>query len=126
MLRVGERAAWWMGRYLAESRALFSHIPSETAMFLSGYGMRFSPAYLGNWVSSTMSIQSYRISGDQVLFDYSAPTDSMSLGELRDITNRKGTTEERMKELEWYHANFNTPDDLALCPAELDGGVDRP
>ncbi|MCX6868599.1 MAG: hypothetical protein NTV46_20810 [Verrucomicrobia bacterium] len=34
--------------------------------------------------------------------------------------------EERMKELEWYHANFNTPDDLALCPAELDGGVDRP
>ncbi len=31
-----------------------------------------------------------------------------------------------MKEWEWYHANFNTPDDLALCPAELDGGVDRP
>ncbi len=34
--------------------------------------------------------------------------------------------EERMKELEWYHANFNTPDDLSLWPAELDGGVDRP
>ena len=33
---------------------------------------------------------------------------------------------ERMKELEWYHAHFNTPDDLAECPAELDGGVDRP
>jgi len=33
---------------------------------------------------------------------------------------------ERMKELEWYHANFNTPDDLSLWPAELDGGVDRP
>ena len=31
-----------------------------------------------------------------------------------------------MKELEWYHANFNTPDDLSLWPAELDGGVDRP
>jgi hypothetical protein len=34
--------------------------------------------------------------------------------------------EERMKELEWYHANFNTPDDLSSWPAELDGGVDRP
>jgi hypothetical protein len=34
--------------------------------------------------------------------------------------------EERMKELEWYHANFNTPDDLSPWPAELDGGVDRP
>jgi hypothetical protein len=34
--------------------------------------------------------------------------------------------EERMKELERYHANFNTPDDLALWPPELDGGVNRP
>jgi len=32
----------------------------------------------------------------------------------------------RMKELEWYHENFNTPDNLSLWPAELDGGVDRP
>jgi len=34
--------------------------------------------------------------------------------------------DERMKELAWYHAHFNTPDDLSLWPAELDGGVDRP
>jgi hypothetical protein len=33
--------------------------------------------------------------------------------------------EERMRELAWYHANFNTPDDLSPWPAELDGGVDR-
>ena len=33
---------------------------------------------------------------------------------------------ERMKELTWYHAHFNTPDVLSLWPAELDGGVDRP
>jgi len=32
---------------------------------------------------------------------------------------------ERMRELEWYHAHFNTPDDLSPWPAELDGGVDR-
>jgi hypothetical protein len=32
---------------------------------------------------------------------------------------------ERMRELDWYHAHFNTPDDLSPWPAELDGGVDR-
>lgn len=32
---------------------------------------------------------------------------------------------ERMRELESYHAHFNTPDDLSPWPAELDGGVDR-
>ncbi len=31
--------------------------------------------------------------------------------------------EEREKELRWYHDNFNTPDDLAIWPPELDGGV---
>ena len=34
--------------------------------------------------------------------------------------------EARMRELAWYHAHFNTPDDLSVWPAELDGGVDRP
>ena len=34
--------------------------------------------------------------------------------------------EERMRKLAWYHAHCNTPDDLSLWPAELDGGVDRP
>lgn len=33
---------------------------------------------------------------------------------------------ERERELTWYHQTFNTPDDLSLWPAELDGGVDRP
>lgn len=33
---------------------------------------------------------------------------------------------EREKVLTWYHQNFNTPDDLSIWPAELDGGVDRP
>lgn len=34
--------------------------------------------------------------------------------------------EEREKELRWYHDNFNTPDDLAVWPPELDGGVNNP
>ena len=33
---------------------------------------------------------------------------------------------EREKELRWYHDNFNTPDDLAIWPPELDGGKYNP
>jgi len=33
---------------------------------------------------------------------------------------------EREKELRWYHEHFNTPDDLALWPPEMDGGVWNP
>jgi hypothetical protein len=34
--------------------------------------------------------------------------------------------EQREQELRWYHAHFDTPDDLSIWPAELDGGGDRP
>lgn len=34
--------------------------------------------------------------------------------------------EERERELHWYHENFNTPDDLAVWPPELDGGSENP
>lgn len=30
---------------------------------------------------------------------------------------------EREKQLRWFHATFDTPDDLALWPPELDGGL---
>lgn len=33
---------------------------------------------------------------------------------------------ERERELRWYHAHFDTPDDLADWPPELDGGVWNP
>jgi hypothetical protein len=33
---------------------------------------------------------------------------------------------ERERELTRHHMLYNTPDDLSLWPAELDGGVDRP
>ena len=54
MLPVGERAAAWLDRFLAESRPLFQHLPYETALFLTGYGERFSPAYLGNWLKKLL------------------------------------------------------------------------
>jgi RHS repeat-associated protein len=54
MLPVGERASAWMERYLSECRPLFDHLPNETALFLSGYGTRITPAYLGNWIKKLL------------------------------------------------------------------------
>jgi integrase/recombinase XerD len=51
---IGERAARWMDRYLAESRPLFDHFPNETAFFISGYGTRITSGYLGTWVKKLM------------------------------------------------------------------------
>ena len=34
--------------------------------------------------------------------------------------------EERLRELRWYHAHFNTPDDLDEWPPELSGGKWNP
>jgi|SRR4051812_2745445 hypothetical protein len=31
--------------------------------------------------------------------------------------------DEREREIAWYHEHFNTPDDLAEWPPELDGGL---
>ena len=33
--------------------------------------------------------------------------------------------EEREKELRWHHENFNTPNDLAIWPPELNGGAEN-
>lgn len=48
-----------------------------------------------------------------------------SMGEERAAWARLPRAE-REKELRWYHDNFNTPDDLAIWPPELGGGVSNP
>ena len=50
---------------------------------------------------------------------------AQALGEERAAWARL-PPDDRMKELRWYHANFDTPDELALWPPELDGGVFNP
>ncbi len=79
LLPVGERAAAWLARFLAESRPLFHHLPQETALFLSGYGTRFSPDYLGNWVAGLMKKAGIDKNGSCHLFRHSCATD-MHLG----------------------------------------------
>jgi integrase/recombinase XerD len=57
MLPVGQRAAAWLDLHLENSRPRFDHLPGETALFLSGYGTRLKPAYLGNWIKKLMNVQ---------------------------------------------------------------------
>ena len=91
MLPVGERAAWWLERYLAEARPLFSHLPAETALFLSGYGTRFSPAYLGNWVAGLMKKVGIHKVGSCHLFRHSCATDMLEGGaDIRYIQEMLG------------------------------------
>jgi integrase/recombinase XerD len=79
LLPIGERAAAWLDRYLAGSRPLFNHLPQESALFLSGYGTRFSPAYLGNWVAGLMKKAGIDKPGSCHFFRHSCATD-MHLG----------------------------------------------
>ncbi|MBE7500568.1 MAG: hypothetical protein HS113_09740 [Verrucomicrobiales bacterium] len=50
---------------------------------------------------------------------------AQTMGEERAAWARLARAE-RERELRWYHDHFNTPDDLALWPPELDGGVSNP
>lgn len=74
MLPVGERAAAWLERFLSESRPHFDHLPGESALFLSGYGTRFTPAYLGNWIKGLMNRCGIDKPGSCHLFRHSCAT----------------------------------------------------
>lgn len=75
LLPVGERAAAWLDRYTSQSRPLFDHLPNETALFLSGYGTRITPAYIGNWVKDLMKRCGIDKPGSCHLFRHSCATD---------------------------------------------------
>ena len=75
MLPVGQRAATWLGSYLGDSRPRFDHLPGETAMFLSGYGTRITPVYLGNWIKKLMRRCGIDKPGACHLFRHSCATD---------------------------------------------------
>ncbi|MCF7731462.1 MAG: tyrosine-type recombinase/integrase [Akkermansiaceae bacterium] len=75
LLPLGGRAAFWLDRFLAESRPLFEHLPNETALFLSGYGTRITPAYLGTWVARQMKKAGITKPGACHLLRHSMATD---------------------------------------------------
>lgn len=51
---IGQGATPWLKRYLEEVRPLLLVSVQEHAFFLTGYGERFNPNYIGNWVKRTL------------------------------------------------------------------------
>lgn len=98
MLPVGERAAAWLDRFLAESRPLFDHLPQETALFLSGYGTRFSPAYIGNWIKKLLKRCGIDKPGSCHLWRHSCATDMHRGGaDIRYVQEMLGSTINRWR-----------------------------
>jgi len=79
---LGEVALHWTERYLAECRPrLETGGPrQELALFLTGYGERFHPGYVGNWVKRTMQAAGIERTGSCHLFRHSCATHMLENG----------------------------------------------
>jgi len=71
---VGGRAEHWLMRYLDESRPRLELATGEHALFISGYGTRLNPNYLGNWVKRTMKVAGIEKLGSCHLLRHSCAT----------------------------------------------------
>lgn len=101
MLPVGERAAAWLDQFLVNIRFQFDYLPNETALFLSGYGTRITPAYLGNWVKKLMIRCGIDKPGSCHLFRHSCATDMHRGGaDIRYVQEMLG--HERMETTQIY------------------------
>jgi integrase/recombinase XerD len=67
VLPLGEIAAQWIMRYLDECRPLLELHAGEYALFLSGYGERLSPGYVGNWTQKIVRESTERKGGCHAL-----------------------------------------------------------
>jgi integrase/recombinase XerD len=80
MVPLGPRALYWLNRYLDQVRPLLLSDLNEHALFLSGYGERFSPSYLGNWVRKTMDKAEIGRTGSCHLLRHSCATHMLEGG----------------------------------------------
>lgn len=91
LLPLGAGAMRWLQAYLDKSRPALSMSASEPAFFLSGYGERFNPNYLGNWVSKTLKAAGIQKKGACHLLRHSCATHMMENGaDLRSIQQMLG------------------------------------
>lgn len=80
LVPVGGSALHWLERYLDETRPRLVLDTAEQALFLSGYGERISPGYLGNWVSRTIKAAGIGRRGGCHLLRHSCATHMLENG----------------------------------------------
>ncbi|MDG0995488.1 MAG: site-specific tyrosine recombinase XerC [Akkermansiaceae bacterium] len=80
LVPVGKSALHWLERYLDETRPRLVLDNTEQALFLSGYGERISPGYLGNWVSRTIKAAGISRRGGCHLLRHSCATHMLENG----------------------------------------------
>lgn len=77
---VGDRVLSWIDRYQNESRCLLQVSLNEHALFLTGYGERFSAQYIGNWVRRLLNQIDIKKEGSCHLLRHSCATHMLENG----------------------------------------------
>ena len=91
LVPLGAQALAWIERYLEKCRPLLEVSASEPALFLSGYGGRLNPNYLGNWVRRVIDAAQIGKTGSCHLFRHACATHLHENGaDLRSIQELLG------------------------------------
>ncbi|MEI6105708.1 MAG: tyrosine-type recombinase/integrase [Opitutae bacterium] len=111
---MGAHAVHWLERYLLECRPRLEVSATERALFLTGYGERFSSGYLGNWVRRTLVAAGIERPGACHLLRHSCATHMLQHGaDIRFIQQLLGHeslettqiyTEVTIRQLQEVHA----------------------